>query len=83
MPKLSQQQQHRARHLMAVNSYMTGCVDLIAYVQNDGQLSYTDFQILMSTVKTLELALQTWEDKQTSALDSILTWESHEGGTLP
>ena len=47
----------------AVNSYMAGCADLIAYIQQNGPLTEMNFQILMRTVATLEILLHAWKGK--------------------
>ena len=46
-----------------MNSYMAGCADLIAYIQQNGPLTEMNFQVLMRTVSTLALLLQAWEGK--------------------
>ena len=47
----------------AMNSYMAGCADLIAYIQQNGSLTEMNFQVLMRTVSTLALLLQAWKGK--------------------
>jgi hypothetical protein len=65
MPK-SSQKRDRVRLQTdgtAMNSYMAGCADLIAYIQQNGPLTEMNFQVLMRTVSTLELLLQAWKGK--------------------
>lgn len=65
MPTLSQKRRTRERRtaLTAMNSYLAGCVDLITYIKHNGYLTEMDFQVLMRTVTTLEVMLQSWKEK--------------------
>ena len=65
MATLSNKRHHLARekYLTATNSYLIGCVDLITHIQNGGRVADTDFELLMRTVRVLELLLQCWKGR--------------------